>query len=50
MEEKSVLKCNFCGHKFKRKIGKNTYEIACPKCREIDVEYLGQSSKRISNK
>jgi phage FluMu protein Com len=43
--EKSILKCNFCGHVFKRVITKNTYEIQCPKCREIDVEYIGQEKQ-----
>ena len=49
MEKKSVLRCNFCGYTFKKKIGKNTFEVPCPKCREIDVEYLGESDKRIKN-
>jgi len=38
----SILKCNFCGKVFKRTIKKNTYEIQCPKCKEIDVEYIGE--------
>ncbi len=39
---KSILKCNFCGKVFERVIRKNTYEIQCPKCKEIDVEYIGE--------
>jgi phage FluMu protein Com len=39
--EKTVLKCNFCGKTFTRHIGKNTTEIQCPKCHEIDVEVIG---------
>lgn len=49
MEKKPVFKCNFCNHKFKRTIGRNTYEVQCPKCREIDVEYIGTTDKRIKN-
>ena len=30
--------CNECGRKFKRKIGKNTYEVKCPKCGGYDTE------------
>jgi phage FluMu protein Com len=44
-QEKSILRCNFCNKVFKRVIRENTYEIQCPKCREIDVEYIGQSKE-----
>jgi len=37
----AILQCNFCGKVFTRSIRKNTYEIACPKCKEIDVELIG---------
>jgi phage FluMu protein Com len=40
-EPKTVLKCNCCGKIFKRVIGKNTYEVKCPNCHEIDVEVIG---------
>lgn len=32
------IKCMECGHKFKKKIGKNTTEIKCPKCKGYDTE------------
>ncbi len=30
--------CIECGAKFKKKIGKNTYEVKCPKCGSYDTE------------
>jgi hypothetical protein len=32
------VKCNECGHTFKKIIGARTYEIKCPKCNGYDVE------------
>jgi NAD-dependent SIR2 family protein deacetylase len=32
------MRCNECGHKFKKKIGPHTYEIKCPKCKSYDTE------------
>jgi len=48
MRERTELQCNFCLHIFNRVIGKNTYEVSCPKCREIDVqptEFFGVTTK-----
>jgi phage FluMu protein Com len=41
MKGRAVLKCNFCDKVFKKMIDPMTYEIKCPKCREIDVEVIG---------
>ena len=38
--QEATLKCNFCGKVFKKKIGPNTYEIKCPKCKEYDVDVI----------
>jgi len=35
------MKCMECGHKFKKKLGKNTIEVKCPKCKGYDVEPTG---------
>jgi len=40
-EPRAVLRCKFCGKVFKRYIGPKTFEIACPKCKETDIDYLG---------
>ena len=32
------MKCNECGKKFKKVIGKNTTEAKCPKCGGYDTE------------
>lgn len=32
------MQCMECGHKFKKKIGKNTTEVKCPKCKGYDTE------------
>ena len=32
------MKCHECGKKFKKKIGKNTYEVKCPKCGSYDTD------------
>ena len=37
-DSSTKLKCMECGKEFKRKIGKNTYDIKCPKCHGYDVE------------
>jgi Zn finger protein HypA/HybF involved in hydrogenase expression len=34
----SKMECMECGHKFKKKLGKNTFEVKCPKCKGYDVE------------
>lgn len=41
MSKRAVLKCNFCGKVFKKKITERTYEVVCPKCKEMDVEVIG---------
>ena len=38
MGTRSTIVCNECGHRFKRTIGPNTFEIRCPKCRGYDTE------------
>jgi phage FluMu protein Com len=35
---KTKLVCNFCGHKFSKVLSLKTFEVVCPKCKEIDVE------------
>ena len=40
--QRVVLQCNFCGKQFARTINERTYEVPCPKCRETDVEIVGQ--------
>lgn len=42
---KTTLQCNFCGTIFQRVIGPRTYEIRCPKCKEIDVEIVSNPSE-----
>jgi len=40
-ESKSMstqMQCMECGHKFKKKLGKNTVEVKCPKCKGYDTE------------
>lgn len=32
------MECIECGNKFKKKIGKNTTEVKCPKCGGYDTE------------
>ena len=32
------MQCMECGKKFKKKIGKNTFEVQCPKCKGYDTE------------
>ena len=32
------MQCMECGHKFKKKLGKNTFEVRCPKCKGYDTE------------
>ena len=34
----TIIQCNECGHKFKRTITKDTYEIKCPNCGGYDTE------------
>lgn len=36
--EATKLKCMECGKDFKKKLGKNTYEVKCPKCGSYDTE------------
>jgi phage FluMu protein Com len=43
----SILKCNFCGKLFKKIIKKYCYEISCPKCREIDIIYIGEEGGKV---
>lgn len=40
-ESKSMstqMQCMECGHRFKKKIGRNTVEVKCPKCKGYDTE------------
>jgi NAD-dependent SIR2 family protein deacetylase len=32
------MECMECGHKFKKKIGKKTVEVKCPKCGGYDTD------------
>lgn len=32
------MECIECGRKFKKVIGKNTFEVKCPKCGSYDTE------------
>lgn len=36
--QSTQMKCMECGHKFKKKLGKNTFEVKCPKCKGYDTE------------
>lgn len=36
--EKTEMKCNECGHSFKKTIKPSTYEVKCPKCKGYDTE------------
>lgn len=36
--ENTPMQCNECGKKFKKKLGKNTFEVKCPKCGSYDTE------------
>jgi len=38
---KTEMLCNECNHTFKRVIGKNTFEVRCPKCKGYDTEPSG---------
>lgn len=35
---KTQMECMECGHKFKKKIGKKTIEVKCPKCGGYDTD------------
>jgi len=37
-DDKTEMKCQECGKEFKKKIGKGTYEVKCPKCGSYDTE------------
>ena len=37
-EQTTPMCCNECGNKFKKKLGKNTFEVKCPKCKSYDTE------------
>ena len=32
------MECIECGHKFKKKLSKNTVEVKCPKCKGYDTD------------
>jgi len=36
--DKTSFECMECGKKFKKKMGKKTFEVKCPKCGSTDVE------------
>lgn len=38
-DDKTAVKCIECGHKFKVRMMQNTYEITCPKCHSIDIDF-----------
>jgi len=51
-KEKTEFQCNFCLHVFKKYLGPKTFEVSCPKCREIDVmptAFFGIQTKRDKN-
>jgi len=51
-KEKTEFQCNFCLHVFKKYLGPRTFEVSCPKCREIDVmptAFFGIQTKRDKN-
>ena len=35
---KTEMECMECGHKFKKKLSKNTTEVKCPKCGGYDTD------------
>jgi Zn finger protein HypA/HybF involved in hydrogenase expression len=35
---KTEMECMECGHKFKKKLSKNTATVKCPKCKGYDVD------------
>jgi len=37
-EEKTPMICRECGHRFKKTIGKGTFEVKCPKCGSFDTD------------
>jgi DNA-directed RNA polymerase subunit RPC12/RpoP len=36
--ESTKMKCMECGKEFKKKLGKSTFEVKCPKCGSYDTE------------
>jgi phage FluMu protein Com len=36
--DSTQMQCMECGHKFKKRLGKNTFEVKCPKCKGYDTE------------
>jgi predicted Zn-ribbon and HTH transcriptional regulator len=36
--QSTPMKCMECGHKFKKKLGRNTTEVKCPKCKGYDTD------------
>jgi len=40
-KQRVVFQCNFCQHIWKRMISPKTFEVVCPKCKEIDTEIIG---------
>ena len=36
-----LIKCMECGKKFRKAVGKNTFEIKCPGCGGFDTEPMG---------
>ena len=36
--QKTDMECMECGHKFKKKIGKGTAYVKCPKCGGVDTD------------
>lgn len=48
------MKCDDCGHKFRKVLENNTYITKCPKCKsectDIDIERELDELERLANK
>lgn len=38
MNEPTRIVCHECGHTFRKRIGRNTFEVRCPKCHGYDTD------------
>lgn len=45
----ALMECMECGHKFKKNLSSNTFEVKCPKCGGYDVEVISGDSKDSSD-
>ncbi len=41
----ALMECMECGHKFKKNLSPNTFEVKCPKCGGYDVDVISGDSK-----